>query len=206
MPRDPRRLPLLGSCLSLDFTNTCELNSRTGEHTEFLQDYADLLAWAEHAGALTAEQTLDLQQRAIAEPEAAGSVYQRAIGFRACLNAIFTAVVTGGDQDAAALAGFNAVVRESLSEIALAEAEQGFRVTWAGRHIQDLNSVLWVIAYDAYDLLLHGDTSRVGRCEGCGWLYYDTTRNRSRRWCDMAVCGNRSKARRHYRRSRGGQK
>jgi len=38
--------------------------------------------------------------------------------------------------------------------------------------------------------------------DGCGWLFLDETRNRSRRWCSMKDCGNRAKARRHYRRRR----
>ena len=33
------------------------------------------------------------------------------------------------------------------------------------------------------------------RSEVCGWLFYDRSRNRSARWCDMAVCGNRTKTR-----------
>src|SRR5438876_1203177 len=43
--------------------------------------------------------------------------------------------------------------------------------------------------------------SRVGECaddRGCGYLFLDMTKNRSRRWCDMKDCGNRAKARRHY--------
>jgi predicted RNA-binding Zn ribbon-like protein len=48
------------------------------------------------------------------------------------------------------------------------------------------------------------DRARIRRCEGegCVLLYYDTSRNRSRRWCDMAACGNRAKAAAHYHRSR----
>lgn len=40
-------------------------------------------------------------------------------------------------------------------------------------------------------------------CSHCGWLFLDRSKNRSRMWCDMAVCGNRAKARRHYRRQKG---
>lgn len=40
---------------------------------------------------------------------------------------------------------------------------------------------------------------RLKTCRDCGWLYFDRSKNRSRAWCDMAVCGNRAKARRHYR-------
>jgi predicted RNA-binding Zn ribbon-like protein len=45
---------------------------------------------------------------------------------------------------------------------------------------------------------------RLRRCDdqGCGWLFLDTTRNHSRRWCSSRDCGNRDRARRHYTRSR----
>ena len=47
--------------------------------------------------------------------------------------------------------------------------------------------------------------ARVRMCEapdGCGWLFYDETRNGTRRWCSMKDCGNRAKARRHYARNK----
>jgi predicted RNA-binding Zn ribbon-like protein len=50
------------------------------------------------------------------------------------------------------------------------------------------------------------DPARVRMCEapdGCGWLFYDETRNGTRRWCSMKDCGNRAKARRHYAKSKG---
>ncbi|MCD2171831.1 CGNR zinc finger domain-containing protein [Rhizobium sp. C4] len=39
-------------------------------------------------------------------------------------------------------------------------------------------------------------------CPNCEWLFLDRSKNRSRAWCDMAVCGNRAKARLHYHRKR----
>jgi predicted RNA-binding Zn ribbon-like protein len=42
---------------------------------------------------------------------------------------------------------------------------------------------------------------RIKICPNCHWLYFDESRNRSRRWCDMSVCGNRAKAQRHYSRN-----
>jgi predicted RNA-binding Zn ribbon-like protein len=64
--------------------------------------------------------------------------------------------------------------------------------------------MLWPVVRDAADLLTSKELNRVGRCadERCGWLFVDTSRNRSRRWCSMESCGNRAKARRHYRKSR----
>jgi predicted RNA-binding Zn ribbon-like protein len=60
------------------------------------------------------------------------------------------------------------------------------------------------VAESAAWLLEHGDGSLVRRCEGarCALLFYDTTRNKSRRWCSMEGCGSRAKAAAYYRRSR----
>jgi predicted RNA-binding Zn ribbon-like protein len=64
--------------------------------------------------------------------------------------------------------------------------------------------MLWAVARDATDLLTTGRLERIRECpgaDGCGWLFYDTSRNGKRRWCSMEACGNRSKGRRHYQRS-----
>jgi predicted RNA-binding Zn ribbon-like protein len=54
----------------------------------------------------------------------------------------------------------------------------------------------------AIDLLTSVSRSLVRQCadEGCGWLFLDRSHARKRRWCNMADCGNRNKAREHYRR------
>jgi predicted RNA-binding Zn ribbon-like protein len=45
---------------------------------------------------------------------------------------------------------------------------------------------------------------RMKICPNCQWLFIDRSKNRSRSWCDMAVCGNRVKARLHYRKRKEG--
>ncbi len=51
-------------------------------------------------------------------------------------------------------------------------------------------------------LQCEGAWPRLKACtdEGCQWAFYDATRNRSRTWCSMDVCGNREKTRRYRRR------
>ena len=62
-------------------------------------------------------------------------------------------------------------------------------------------SILWPIAKSAADLLIPPELEvRLCKAPDCAWLFLDKSRNRSRRWCDMKVCGNRQKARRHYQR------
>jgi predicted RNA-binding Zn ribbon-like protein len=53
-------------------------------------------------------------------------------------------------------------------------------------------------AHSALRLIAEGGKARIKICEGCGWLFHDKSKNQTRIWCDMAVCGNRTKARRNY--------
>lgn len=57
------------------------------------------------------------------------------------------------------------------------------------------NAVLAAVA----EAMADGSWDRIKACraDDCRWAYVDTSRNRSRQWCDMAVCGNREKARRY---------
>lgn len=57
-------------------------------------------------------------------------------------------------------------------------------------------------ARSALQLVATPEPDRLKICGNCGWLFLDRSKNRSRTWCDMAVCGNRIKANRHYRRVR----
>jgi len=68
-----------------------------------------------------------------------------------------------------------------------------------------VEAVLGPITLSALTLLTQADLSRIKQCRGdhCGWLFFDTTKNKSRRWCEMVVCGNRAKQRRFHRRRVG---
>ena len=56
------------------------------------------------------------------------------------------------------------------------------------------------LAVSALSLLSGDAVKRLKICPNCNWLFLDRSRNSSRVWCDMTVCGNRHKARRHYNR------
>ncbi len=57
-------------------------------------------------------------------------------------------------------------------------------------------------AHSVLRLIAMPDPERMKICRNCGWLFIDRSKNKSRAWCDMAVCGNRAKANRHYRRKK----
>jgi predicted RNA-binding Zn ribbon-like protein len=67
--------------------------------------------------------------------------------------------------------------------------------------------VLWPIVRDAAEFLTSHDRELARICAGdpCGFIFLDTSPNRTRRWCVMQDCGNRAKARRHYQRRRASE-
>jgi predicted RNA-binding Zn ribbon-like protein len=101
------------------------------------------------------------------------------------------------------LAVLNAALREALARLQVRPAADGFEWAWVTDE-DSLDRMLWPVARSAANLLASEDFGRVKKCAGetCDWLFLDTSKNRSRRWCMMGVCGSRAKSRRYYRRKK----
>lgn len=72
------------------------------------------------------------------------------------------------------------------------------RISLCLRRGRTEDDLLTATALSALRLVSGDAVGRMKICGSCGWLFLDRSKNRSRTWCDMAVCGNRAKARRHY--------
>jgi len=190
------RLRLLGERPALDLVNTAEWRGAEALR-DWLADYGDLLAWATAAGVLGAAEARRLAAAARARPAASEAALERVKALRAALRRTF-----GGTPD---LGPLNAALAAAPARRELVEAAGGF--AWRTRADLSLDLPLWRLAWSAADLLASPDFARLGVCEAedCGWLFLDFSRGRSRRWCEMETCGNRAKARRHYRRARAAQ-
>jgi predicted RNA-binding Zn ribbon-like protein len=195
-------LKLLGGRLSLDFVNTADWHA-SDHPVEFLTSYTDLVTWSQHVGILTYHQAQRLLRKAASHPEDAIAVLERAIALREAIYRIFSAISHGRPPQAADLAIFNAELSGALAQSRIVSTAEGFTWNWAGAE-EALDQMLWPVVHDAAGLLTSEELDRVGQCadDRCGWLFLDTSRNRSRRWCSMEDCGNRAKARRYYERKR----
>jgi predicted RNA-binding Zn ribbon-like protein len=196
----------MGGRLSLDFANTADWHA-SDQSVEFLTSYHELLAWSRHVGILTGHQVQQLVKEAAHRPADASAVLERAIALREAVYRIFSAVSHGHGPLAADLAALNDELSTALAQSRIIAAAEGFAWEWAGPD-DALDRMLWPVLHDVADLLTSPELGRVGQCadDRCGWLFLDASRNRSRRWCSMEACGNRAKARRHYRRSQDSQK
>ncbi len=190
---------LTGGRLCLDFANT--LDERPTDHRrERLRDYGDLLDWAVQAGSLSRGEASALREHATRHPREVVAALDRARKLRESLFAIFSAIAHQRPVPSGDLATLNEHVPETFGGRTL-ERDHG-RLVWSWRAARSphLDRVLWAVVLSAAELLTSPDLDRVRECEGagCAWLFLDTSKNRTRRWCDMSVCGNRAKARRHY--------
>jgi predicted RNA-binding Zn ribbon-like protein len=188
----------------LDFVNTVDW-TETGTEGERLHSFADVVRWARGAELLApgeARRAADLAKR---DPEAADRAYAAALELRRVLKRTFTGLATRQRAAEAPLGEFNGWLREAVKGLRVVARGPGFEWSWSAGE-DDPMGVLWPVVWSAAGLLTSPEIRRLKLCAGdrCGWLFVDRSRNRRRRWCEMEVCGNRAKARRHYARQRRG--
>src|SRR5262249_41799392 len=130
-------------------------------------------------------------------------VLSRAIGLREALYPLFS---QAGSRPGPARDDFGVLQAEvtgALAHFRVAWSPAGFGWEW-DQASPGLDRVLWPVAWSATEPLVQGPLERIGGARGraaWGGLSLDLSKTASRRWCDMRVCGNRAKARRHYERS-----
>jgi predicted RNA-binding Zn ribbon-like protein len=159
--------------------------------------YADLVAFAVHAGLLAECEARALLRRAARRPREALAVLERARLLREALYRTLRALLRHERPITADLALIGAELAVCRDHEVLEPDGQRLRFAWRGTR-ERLDSPLWPIVCSAAALLTSPELERLRRCGGedCGWLFLDQSRNRSRRWCTMEDCGNLAKVRR----------
>lgn len=190
---------LLGGRLCLDFANTIE-DARSAAPQEFLLDARDLAGWGRHAGILSPAEAGGMRGFAAARPDDAAAAFARALAVRGAIVRTFDAIADGDEPEAGDLAALAAAYADGLAHARLAPAGPAFDWRWpAGDGAPE--RVGWEAARSAIELLRSVEPGRIRRCPGpdgqCGWLFYDDSRNGSRRWCSMEGCGSQTKMRRY---------
>lgn len=191
------RYQFIAGNLALDFVNTVAFRSDPGKKKDHLQNAEDVHRWASQA------QLPDWA--AIRSGRPVGTTELRRIrAVREQLFAVFRAIAAGDPIPADALTQVGDALHDCSARRCLSVEEAKVRWTWRpGARQKDY--LLYPILTAATDLLTSVSCGMVRQCEdaGCGWLFLDRSNARSRRWCSMADCGNRNKARKHYRREAG---
>ena len=165
--------------LVVDFVNTRELDREPDRVTDELTTPARLAAWLQERGLLRAgvglaaselDQALELREAlrgALLEHNEAGG--SRATGPLERVAEQGRLSVRFGDDGAVALQARAGGFAGALAQLLVPVARAGFDGTW--------------------------ERMKACAADDCQWAFYDRSRNRAGRWCDMAVCGNRTKVR-----------
>lgn len=200
-----RPAPLfVGDHLAMDFLNTTAMPG--GERVEWLDDGIDLLDWLVSANAIDA--AVATQFRGEASRGQLDEVAQRARSMRGWLRE-FLERHAGRPltaEAAAELAPLNQVLAQAHSHYRIeADAEAGALALTRTRRWTEPAQLLHPIAEAIGELIVEADFGLIRACEGsaCTLMFLDRTKSHARRWCSMALCGNRAKVAAHRARAQG---
>ena len=191
------RYQFVAGNLALDFVNTVAYRADSGKRKDHLQRAEDVQRWASQAQLPDAA--------AIHSGPLVGTAALRRIrAVREQLFAVFHAIASDDPIPADTVVRLGNALHECCAKRYL--SIEGGKVHWTWRSgARCTDYFLYPILTAATDLLTSVSRGLVRQCEdtGCGWLFLDRSNARKRRWCSMADCGNRNKARKHYRRETG---
>jgi predicted RNA-binding Zn ribbon-like protein len=167
--------------------------------TETLHTLSDLFGWLETSAGIRPWALRQLAARSCAGPADAARLLGSATTLREAQYRIFSALAT----DRRVVQKDFAVLQHALAAAPVRSQLVSSASGYAWEIESSLTSVTDLLApvlWSAGDLITASARHRIRRCanDACLWLFLDESKNASRRWCDMAACGNRAKARRHY--------
>lgn len=187
----------IGERLWLDFVNT-ESGARSPA-SDGLRDFDTFARWLEEAAVIDAERRGGILRRAMQQPSGAMSALVDARRVRSALRSLAERGATVAQIRLDALSEINRVLGRSAGTRRLEMRRDG-SFARAFVPVGDAFAGLIIpVVESAADALILGELLRVRRCASmrCTRVFFDATKNGRRRWCEMAVCGNRAKAARH---------
>lgn len=196
------RPELIGGHVLLDLVNTVAWRLDEVMATDRLSSAADLVQWAMHAGLLDPETGRRLHAEAEADDREADRCLGRVRSFRELTYQLLRPLAFGEQSEPSDLERLHADLLNATAHAKITSIAP-LHLSLRPEHLADLPDTLTLTAWQ---LLLHEDLHSLRECAdtACGWLFLDRSKNRSRRWCSSADCGNRARARRHYNRRRTG--
>ena len=200
---DPKpQIPFLfvGNQLCLDFINTkFVLNGRP---VDLLATFSDLVTWLVQVDLLTEEEAMKIVRQWGRQAKGKQTLEQ-ARAFRVTLREMVKRIAAGRPVPQAAIEAINEMLRFRIGYPQLIRRSGKFERGYQAES-QKANQLLGLLAEAATNLLCTCDFSLIKKCQNplCVLFFYDTTKNHARHWCNMTICGNRSKVAAHYRRHR----
>jgi predicted RNA-binding Zn ribbon-like protein len=186
----------LGDHPALEWINTWAIPAPGADVIELIGDGQAYLRWATRAGLVDEQDQAEV--RRLFGPAQLDEIAAQA---RECRDRL-RPVITSWSSDPSTpiptevIEQLNTLLAEDHRYARLHAAEHGMELR-EHRQWTDPAQLLVPLAEAAAGLLTEGQPGLVRQCEGCTVIFYDRTKAHRRRWCSMAICGNRAKVRRH---------
>ncbi len=166
--------------LAFDLVNTVVCRNQPAKRIDRLADMKQVSAFAQAAARFRAD---EIGVAGLSWPETLPA-NQNLLRLREAIDGYFRSVIINGKPEKGSLSALFAAAASASGD----DKKSGNLGTLASLSAMRLLSGLFI--------------GRVKICPNCDWIFLDRSKNQSRLWCDMAVCGNRHKAKLHYTRQR----
>jgi len=188
----------IGGEISVDFANTAV---RDGDVARPLCSWRDLVDFLELRGAVSRNEGTALRAMGERDARACAAALDQALALRATVRAVLEALAARRPLQAGWVEAVNRALAMGEGAACLVRHGRGWRLDFASTRREPLRA-LAPIARSLADLIAQGRGVTIRKCANPRCLLYfrDTSRSRRRRWCSMAVCGNRMKVAAHTRR------
>ena len=203
MPTVPERstlFDLAGGHPALDLVNSLDNRFRADGPNEMLTGFEELVRFMQETGLVTTDQAQRFKRKS--NPATAAQALEAVKGLREASAAVLYAVAKDKLPPPRELETLERYFRQ---------ADRQRRLCWDKKANWQWNDdesnpalTVWILSESVRELLFSEQIAHMRTCDmdTCRWLFLDTSKNHSRRWCNMKVCGNRAKARRFQ--ARGG--
>jgi predicted RNA-binding Zn ribbon-like protein len=186
MPSNSSKVPLLGDRLAVDFANAAPPNAEL--------PWQRLIQFLESTDIISAERGTQLLTLPQSDPQAAAALLWKAQRLNSSLRKVFAAMLRKHRIAGEWLEPVNEILRITEGHDELVGQDGAWKIEFVARE-GGLDWLLAAVARSGAEIIAEGARARLRLCANphCGLFFYDNSRTRRRRWCSMAVCGNRSK-------------
>jgi len=189
-----------GGIACLNFVNTKDNRSKeTG--IDYLSHYRDLLELCERLELMPPKTRQVLERLAKAYPDQARQEFDKTIALRELLYRVFSQLIEKGKPPELELQQLSAQVANALSylELHFDKASKEMKLIYTKPALEQPS---WLMLQSVAELLTGKELPLLKKCPACYWLFLDRSKNKSRKWCSMATCGDVSKVKHAYHRKK----
>jgi predicted RNA-binding Zn ribbon-like protein len=187
---------LVGGHPATDFINTLDWRFRESGAEELLRRFTDLIRFLIQSKLISAVQGRRLVNTV--DDRSAERTLKTARKLRESLADFLYAKLDGRQPSSHCISRLQEHFQVARAHQKLAWKKG--RVEWTWNEDDRANLPVHMLSSSASDLIMSTNLANIRACcnPECRWIFVDVSKNHTRRWCNMKLCGNRMKARRFY--------